>query len=164
MTPRGGAAVHAVQHGVGSAHLLDGRVPLEDRGRAARVRRLAGLVDGAAGRADRGAALERIAGEAARPEPVTARIVAGVRAGAPVASIAGTVGLSERQLHRRCVAAFGYGAKTLARILRMNRAVAAAHAGVPAATVAASCGYADQAHLAREVKQLAGVPLGALVA
>lgn len=149
--------------GVPADELLDSRVPLEDLWPAARVRRLAGLLDGAAGPADRGAALERIAGGAARPEPVTARIVAGVRAGAPVASIAGEVGLSERQLHRRCVAAFGYGAKTLARILRMNRAVAAAYAGVPPATVAASCGYADQAHLTREVKRLAGVPLGALV-
>jgi AraC-like DNA-binding protein len=33
---------------------------------------------------------------------------------------------------------------------------------VPLAAVAARCGYADQAHLAREVKDLAGVPFSEL--
>jgi len=148
--------------GVPASELRDQRVLLADVWPAARVRRLAGLVDGAT---DRAAALEAIAADRTDPDPdpVTARIVAGVRAGRPVASLARTVCLSERQLHRRCLVAFGYGAKTLARILRLNRAVAAASAGAPFATVAADCGYADQAHLAREVMDLAGVPLGVLV-
>ena len=72
------------------------------------------------------------------------------------------MGLNERRLHRRCLAAFGYGPKTLARILRMNRAVDLARAGTPFATVAVAAGYADQAHLARDVRALAGVPLGLL--
>ncbi len=45
----------------------------------------------------------------------------------------------------------------------MNRALDSARAGRPYAEVAAETGYADQAHLAREVKALAGVPLGALL-
>ncbi|KOG88852.1 hypothetical protein ADK38_17510 [Streptomyces varsoviensis] len=55
------------------------------------------------------------------------------------------------------------GPKTLARVLRMNRALESARAGRPYAEVAAEAGYADQAHLAREVKSLAGVPLGVLL-
>jgi AraC-like DNA-binding protein len=59
--------------------------------------------------------------------------------------------------------AFGYGAKTLARILRMSRALDLARQGVPPAVVAADTGYADQSHLSREVRALAGVPLGNLL-
>ncbi|WP_461029927.1 helix-turn-helix domain-containing protein, partial [Streptomyces sparsus] len=69
----------------------------------------------------------------------------------------------ERQLHRRAVRAFGYGPKTLARVLRLERALTLARAGLPFARVAADAGYADQAHLAREVKALAGVPLTTLL-
>lgn len=72
------------------------------------------------------------------------------------------MGLSERQLHRRSLAAFGYGPKTLARVLRFDRALALAQDGVPLAETAALAGYADQPHLAREVKALSGVPLGRL--
>ena len=64
---------------------------------------------------------------------------------------------------RRSNAAFGYGPKTLARVFRMQRAVGLARSGSPFATVSAEVGYADQAHLAREVRALAGVPLGELV-
>lgn len=59
--------------------------------------------------------------------------------------------------------AFGYGPKMLVRILRMNQAVDLARSGTPFAEVAARIGYADQAHLAREVKALAGVPLSELI-
>ena len=54
--------------------------------------------------------------------------------------------------------------KTLARVLRLRRALALARAGTPFATVAVRAGYADQAHLARDVKALTGVPLGVLTA
>ena len=83
--------------------------------------------------------------------------------GASVSEIAGAVGVSPRQLHRKCLDAFGYGAKTLARILRMRQAVDLVRAGTAYADAAARAGYADQSHLARDVKALAGVPLGQLV-
>ena len=69
------------------------------------------------------------------------------------------MGISERQLHRRGLGLFGYGLKTLSRILRVNAALDLARAGLPFGVVAASSGYADQAHLSREVKALAGAPL-----
>ncbi|MFY9808887.1 MAG: AraC family transcriptional regulator [Pseudonocardiaceae bacterium] len=50
------------------------------------------------------------------------------------------------------------------RILRFQLALRLTGQGLPSATVAARAGYADQAHLAREVRALGGVPLGQLVA
>jgi len=76
-----------------------------------------------------------------------------------VAQLAADVGLSERQLQRRCHIAFGYGPKTLQQVLRFQRALRLARAGGRLADVAAEVGYADQAHLARETRRLAGVPL-----
>ncbi|GGM29030.1 hypothetical protein GCM10012279_54650 [Micromonospora yangpuensis] len=76
---------------------------------------------------------------------------------------AAEVGLGPRLLRRRCQAWFGYGPKTLARILRMRRALALARCGTPLAEVAARSGYADQAHLTRDVRDLAGLPPQALL-
>ena len=78
----------------------------------------------------------------------------------PVASLAGQLGVSERQLHRRFVAAVGYGPKLLHRILRFRRFLRLA-AGVTRDSVAAlaqDTGYADHAHLVRDCQELAGLP------
>jgi AraC-like DNA-binding protein len=80
-----------------------------------------------------------------------------------VSSAAWEIGLSSRQLRRRCLDAFGYPPKVLQRVLRFDAAMRLAWNGVPFASVAAEAGYADQAHLAREVRSLAGVPLGQLI-
>jgi AraC-like DNA-binding protein len=124
------------------------------------------LTDDISAAANLWATLEEVATsrlrQAGPPSPVVADIVARLRSGTPVAATAESVGVNERRLHRLCLAAFGYGPKTLARILRMRRALRMARAGMPFASVAAIAGYADQAHLAREVKALVGVPLGAL--
>lgn len=149
--------------GVPAYALRDQRVALQDLWAADRVRRLAERVAAAAAP---GRALEAVAEDRLRrghaPPPVLRAIVALLRAGRPVAAVADAVGLSERQLHRRSLAAFGYGPKTLGRVLRFDRALALARDGVPLAETAALAGYADQPHLAREVKALAGVPLGRL--
>jgi AraC-like DNA-binding protein len=84
--------------------------------------------------------------------------------------VAEQIGLSERQLRRRCHEAVGYGPKTLQRVLRFRRFVAQidAAAGPPhgpardLATIAAKVGYADQAHLTRECRALAGLTPAAL--
>jgi AraC-like DNA-binding protein len=76
-----------------------------------------------------------------------------------VSRLAAEVGVSERQLQRRCRTAFGYGPKTLQQVLRFQRALRLARAGGRLADVAAVIGYADQAHLARDTRRLAGVPL-----
>jgi hypothetical protein len=48
-------------------------------------------------------------------------------------------------------------------VLRLQRALALARAGVPFARAAARPGFADQAHLARDVRELAGMLLGRLL-
>lgn len=49
-----------------------------------------------------------------------------------VPAMADAIGLSQRQLHRRCVGAFGYGPSTLRRILRLQRFLRLArHPGAP---------------------------------
>ena len=78
--------------------------------------------------------------------------------GAGVLSLASSVGLSERQLHRRCLDAFGYGPKMLDRVLHLNVALDHARTGLALAEVAARFGYADQAHFTRDVKALTGLP------
>ncbi|MCZ0970611.1 helix-turn-helix domain-containing protein [Streptomyces albulus] len=113
----------------------------------------------AAGRWTDGATTDVLPGRDGR----TAAIASGLGRGRPVAEVARLVGMGERQLHRHSLAVFGYGPKTLGRVLRLVRALELARAGVPYAEVAARAGYADQAHLAREVKSLAGAPMGTLL-
>ncbi|MGI5379071.1 DUF6597 domain-containing transcriptional factor [Streptomyces sp. CA-251387] len=147
--------------GVPAYELRDQRVELAELWPAAEVRRLQGRVATAA---DPATALEEVVLERVTPpEPLLIRLVEALHAGRPVAATADELGLGARQLHRRSLAAFGYGPKTLARILRLQRALALARRGVPFAETAARTGFADQAHLARDVKELAGMPLGELL-
>lgn len=81
-----------------------------------------------------------------------------------VRALARRLATDERTLHRRCLAALGYGPKTLDRILRFRRALRLGQEGLPAAAVAAAAGYADQAHLSRECRRLAGATPRALFA
>jgi AraC-like DNA-binding protein len=83
---------------------------------------------------------------------------------ASVAQAARDYGLSERQLRRRSLAAVGYGPKTLARVLRFQRFLAAADAapGRSPADLALTTGYADQAHLTRDCTRFAGLAPAAL--
>ena len=66
-------------------------------------------------------------------------------------------------MRRRSLAAFGYGPKTLQRVLRFQRALGLARSGMALADVAQAAGYADQPHLANEVRVLAGMPVRALL-
>jgi len=148
--------------GVPAHALRDQRVDLADLWPAAVVRRLSEEV---AASADPGAGLERVALRRLRggADPVMPHIACHLAAGVSVAAVSARSGWSERQLLRRCLDAFGYGPKTLARILRFQSALALARSGMPFAAVAATTGYADQGHLSRDVKALSGVPLTRLV-
>jgi AraC-like DNA-binding protein len=71
------------------------------------------------------------------------------------------IGISGRQLQRRFSASVGYGPKSLQSILRFQRllhfAGRASH-GRNLAELSADVGYADQAHMTREVQRFSGCP------
>jgi AraC-like DNA-binding protein len=77
-------------------------------------------------------------------------------AGRGMATVLDRLDISPRTLRRRCQEAFGYGPKTLDRILRFQRFLGLARrAEEPRlAALAFQAGYADQAHLTREVRRL----------
>lgn len=95
-------------------------------------------------------------------DPLGDRLRALLAGGGSVAEAADALGYSTRQLHRRALPVFGYGPAHLARVLRLLRAVTDADRGTDWATTAHRAGYADQAHLARDVRALAGVTPTAL--
>jgi AraC-like DNA-binding protein len=105
---------------------------------------------------------------APRPDPLVAAVATGLgaRPGLRVAGLARDLGLGERHLRRRVVAGVGYGPKRLARVLRLQRALAMARREprLGWSAVAFRAGYADQAHLVNDCRALAGVPPTGLVA
>lgn len=148
--------------GVPAAELRDTLVPLtevvgDDRTRA--------FVERVVEAADPGRVLESFA--LSHPNAIqdsrTTAIVGLLRGGASVSTVADHVNLGERQLHRLSLRRFGYGPKTLARILRLRAALRLAESGLAGAEIAAHAGYADQAHLIRETRDLAGASFTALV-
>jgi AraC-like DNA-binding protein len=86
-------------------------------------------------------------------------------AGMGLNRLAAYLGMSERTLRRRCFDAFGYGFKTLDRVLRFQRffrlATRPSHASL--AELAAYAGYADQAHMSREVLRMSGATASELI-
>jgi AraC-like DNA-binding protein len=92
-----------------------------------------------------------------------------------VGGLGTALGVGDRQLRRRFLAAVGYGPKTLARVLRFQRLLGLLD-GAPGASppvgprgpslaaAAAAAGYADQAHMTAECGRLAGLPPAALLA
>jgi AraC-like DNA-binding protein len=82
--------------------------------------------------------------------------------GVAVAEVAHDVGYSRRHLRNLVVAETGLSPKEYQRVARFEASrdlvLDAARRGGTLAEVAAACGYADQAHLAREWRDLAGCP------
>jgi AraC-like DNA-binding protein len=79
------------------------------------------------------------------------------------ATLARALDIGDRQLRRRFVAAVGYGPKTLQRILRLQALLHQARRAPGLAALAADLGYADQAHMTREARALAGMAPRALL-
>ncbi len=96
--------------------------------------------------------------EQARPPRIVTDFVEDTRASAGGLRLTGsTTAARQRELQRACRRWLGLGPKVFLRIERVWTARAAIGRGTALATVAAELGYADQAHLTREVHALIGV-------
>ena len=105
-----------------------------------------------------------LAARAAAARPCDPLVAAAVRwlarhPGGRVERLGALLGIGDRQLRRRFRTSVGYGPKNLQRVLRLQRLLALAGRGperLPLAALAAEAGYADQAHMTRELGELAG--------
>jgi AraC-like DNA-binding protein len=150
--------------GLPASELLDARVPLREVwGRDA-----VSLEEQATTNQTKLAALEAaLVSRLPLAEPHDALVLAAVdrlskRSTNRVDELSRLLGISDRQLLRRFKSAVGYGPKTFWRIARFQRLLRLART-TPAeqlslARLAGDAGYADQAHMTREVTTLAGVP------
>ena len=107
------------------------------------------------------AAILRRVGGARRPAPEILwawRALEQTDGAVRIGALAERTGRSRKQLLAGFRTHVGLGPKTVARIMRFNRAVAALRRGHrPAlARLAAECGYFDQAHLNRDFRDFAG--------
>lgn len=83
--------------------------------------------------------------------------LSGPRPRGSVRALARELGVTERRLHRHFTVGVGYGPKMLLRVLRLQRFIRlGARRRHGLAELAFMAGYADQAHLARDCKELAG--------
>jgi AraC-like DNA-binding protein len=76
-----------------------------------------------------------------------------------VQEMAAQAGMPIRTLHSRLMQHVGLSPKRLLRIERLHRVLANSQIrSVPWALLAATCGFADQAHMIREFQELLGEP------
>ena len=159
VTPAGARALF----GVPAGELTDLVVPL-DALLGPVAGELAERLADAPGWAERFAVLDRVlcrvlrddAGGAPEVRHAWQRLLAGPSS---VAALAGEVGWSRRHLGERFRREIGLPPKVAARVLRFEQArgeLLRPGATPRLADVAATCGYADQAHLTREWRELAG--------
>lgn len=157
--------------GIPASELLNQCVPLEHIWRRAeserywRIAKKKSLVE-------RRSALEaalcaRLAGAAEADRGVTAamRRLAHLT-GSRVEEVSGWMGISSRQLQRRFCAAVGYGPKMFQSVLRFQRLLnlgSGRRARGSLAEISVAAGYADQAHMNREVLRFSGMPPTALL-
>jgi AraC-like DNA-binding protein len=142
-----------------ASELVDRHVPLD----AVRPALAARIDARLAGAGDPLAALQRelmrSLGDLGEPDPVVraaTTLLGGGSAG--VAEVADRVYVSERQLQRRFAERVGYGPKTFQRIECPQGGGGGGGRRAPGLPPpAAAAGYADQAHLTRESRRLAGL-------
>ncbi|MFO1077794.1 MAG: DUF6597 domain-containing transcriptional factor [Planctomycetota bacterium] len=167
--PAGACDLTAVRFRPGGAHavlglpmheLTDAAVPLADLGRA--LRELAARIGDARDAAARLSVLEAwlLARRPARHDAIgcALRTLEQARGRCRVDDLAAAAGTSRQWFARSVRERTGLAPKLLARILRLRAAAATRRPGEPLAALALRCGFADQAHLARDARELFGAP------
>jgi AraC-like DNA-binding protein len=161
---RPGAAADVL--GLHGAELADARVGVSALWGRAEMERLESLLAECSPRAA-ASLLEAVVAARVQqlPDPAVEAVVTALRdRRVGVRELATRLGLSERQLLRRCTASLGYGPKMLDRILRFQRfRTLAARGGKGLVELAFAAGYADQPHLTRECVRLSCLTPAALV-
>jgi AraC-like DNA-binding protein len=149
-----------------AAPLADAHTPLDDVWGAAAVVRLRDRL-GTAGSASSRLALFEAELAARLPrlrgiDPLVALTLMRLRAGSPVAAVVREAGYSHRHVTQTFRDQVGLGPKTYGRLLRFGRALdrIASEPAIDWADLAAAEGYADQAHLTREFRAIAGLTPG----
>lgn len=103
----------------------------------------------------------------AEPDPTLLNLAESLdrfaRTGLDVPDLAYRHEVSERTLRRLGDRVFGYGPKTLTTIHRFQHALHLARSGTTLAQASTAAGYADQSHLNRDVRRLAGTTPGDLL-
>jgi AraC-like DNA-binding protein len=79
-----------------------------------------------------------------------------------IEELARRLGCSRRHLARRFAEEVGASPKQAARLIRFEAARRQIRERLPLGRIAVDCGYADQAHMAREFRELAGAPPSAV--
>lgn len=159
LTPTGARRLFGLDLGA----LRNRVVELEDL-IGAEAGRLEDRLAGAPGWAARFALLDgwlsaRLKPAAAPPPEIAAAWRALRRSGGavPVALLARRAGLSRQAFATRFEREIGLGPKRAARVLRLERALAwLGDHGAPLAQVALACGYYDQAHFNRDIREFCG--------
>jgi AraC-like DNA-binding protein len=93
-------------------------------------------------------------------------VLRGTAGGASIGSLAAELGYSKKRLIAQFRENLGLPPKTLARVMRFERAVRMVQRDGEATDwvrLAAECGYYDQAHLIREFREFAGMTPGEFV-
>lgn len=155
LTPAGARALLGVPAGALAGTLVE----LDDVDRSFRTlpERLATTPSSGWGAAVGRALLEALERREARaPRAEVGRALALLTRGAAVSAVASDVGLTRRHLGELVRVETGVTPQRWRQLARFQRSQPMVAAGRRLADVAAACGYADQAHLAREWRELAG--------
>ncbi|GAA1073844.1 AraC family transcriptional regulator [Tsukamurella spumae] len=106
-----------------------------------------------------------VSGREVQPDAAAAWAHLAARQGrVTVAELVERSGWSARYLAMKFTAEYGMGIKQAARLMRFDAARRELEAGIPAADIAVRRGYADQAHLGREVRSFLGLSPSAYLA
>jgi AraC-like DNA-binding protein len=149
--------------GIPASELLNQIIPIADVKGAVQSMRLENVMEQPNAAARRTALGQVLSTSMGHTAPFDQAVLAGIqwlsrRPHGRIAGLSRWIGISERQLHRRFSAAIGYGPKMFQSVLRFQRLLKTARetgAMQSLADLAASAGYADQAHMTRDVHRLA---------